>query len=182
MRPFLVVGILVAVQLVTGCGTPGGPSGGRPAASPGAVREPPRGAIREIPPGALASPAKPVPAGAWRGETLAWLGIPYRLGGADRRGIDCSGFVAQVYQKLAGMRLPRTAAAQFQWGRAVDAKNLRAGDLVFFQTEGRSISHVGICLGGNQFIHASLSHGVTISSLREEYYAKRYRGARRLLD
>jgi hypothetical protein len=189
MRLLLLAAILVAMSLATGCGTPGGPSGARPVVRPGATPGPPReapppsaGAIREVPPGALDRPGKPVPTGAWRGEALAWLGIPYRFGGVDRKGIDCSGFVAQVYKKLAGVRLPHSAAAQFQWGRPVSLKNLRPGDLVFFQTEGRSISHVGISIGGNQFIHASLSHGVTISSLREDYYAKRFRGARRLLD
>ncbi len=109
----------------------------------------------------------------------SYLGIRYRWGGITSRGFDCSGFVLAMYRKI-GINLPHSAAAQFGVGKPVAFNNLKPGDRVYFQTYKRGASHVGIYIGGGKFIHASSAkHGVIISSLFENYYSKRYLGARR---
>lgn len=111
---------------------------------------------------------------------LAYCGTRYRSGGTSRGGFDCSGFVRYVYSKY-GLKLPHSSAAQARLGVSVSKSELKAGDLVFFQTNGRSISHVGIYMGGGKFVHASNhGRGVTTDSLSSSYYAPRYRGARRV--
>jgi cell wall-associated NlpC family hydrolase len=119
--------------------------------------------------------------GAWRSAVNAWLGVPYRYGGTDRRGIDCSGFTRQLYHSVAGLDLPHNTAAQIGLGAKVARVALRPGDLVFFSEPGRGVIHVGLSLGSDQFAHASVRRGVIISSLGETYYAIRWCGARRLL-
>jgi cell wall-associated NlpC family hydrolase len=111
-----------------------------------------------------------------------YLGVTYRYGGSNpSAGLDCSGFVFIVYAEL-GVKLPRTSALQFQAGITVERENLQEGDLVFFDTLGRGVSHVGIYLGDDQFIHAASNPGkVTISSLSEKYWQPKYLGARRVL-
>ncbi len=107
-----------------------------------------------------------------------WEGVPYRLGGMSKRGIDCSGFVVQTYQSRFGVQLPRTTALQREVGHSVSKSQLRAGDLVFFKT-GWSSRHVGIYLGDSQFLHASTSQGVMISSLNNSYWKQKYWLSRR---
>jgi len=114
-------------------------------------------------------------------EMLALLGTPYDYSGTNENGIDCSGFTSLVYQRTFGKLLPRSSSDQFVQGKDVDAANLRFGDLVFFTT-GDVPSHVGIYVGFNLFIHASVSSGVTVSSLTSEYYRKRFVGARRIIE
>ena len=106
-----------------------------------------------------------------------YLGIRYRWAGSSpSSGFDCSGFTMYMYRKV-GVGLPHNAAMQYRYGRAVPRRNLRAGDLVFFN----GLGHVGIYLRGNRFIHASSSGGnVKISSLSGTWYGARYVGARRL--
>ncbi len=114
---------------------------------------------------------------------LNWLGTPYRFGGASSDGIDCSGFVRQLFAEVAHVWLPRTAAAQYTLGLPVRREELQFGDLVFFHTRRHAyVSHVGIYLGDDLFAHASSRGGVTISSLRSTYYRKRFIGARRLTE
>ena len=120
-------------------------------------------------------------------EASTYLGTPYRMGGTTKRGIDCSAFVLNVYGRSVGIGLPRVAAAQAQEGERIEKENLEKGDLVFFQTRGSRISHVGIVQdvtpeGEIKFIHASSSKGVTISSLNEKYWGARYRFAKRVLN
>jgi cell wall-associated NlpC family hydrolase len=110
-----------------------------------------------------------------------WLGTPYRGGGLDTSGIDCSGLTRQLYRSVAGIALPHNAAQQFLLGVSVPASALKAGDLVFFSERGRGIFHVGLVLAGDQFAHASATRGVMISSLREPYFASRFHGARRFV-
>jgi cell wall-associated NlpC family hydrolase len=110
------------------------------------------------------------------------LGRPYKGRSRWETGLDCSKFVRDVYQEFNRMQLPRTAAEQYQEGKDVARSHLKFGDLVFFRTERDRISHVGIYVGFNEFIHASTSNGVIISNLSEEYWARRYVGARRVLD
>ena len=110
-----------------------------------------------------------------------FLGTKYRFGGTSKKGIDCSGFTLKVFKKH-GTNLPRTASKQASKGKHVAKKNLKPGDLVFFKnTYKKGISHTGIYLGNNLFIHASSSaKKVVISSLSKRYYRKHYAGARRL--
>ncbi len=108
---------------------------------------------------------------------------PYVFGGGNpRRGLDCSSFTMYVYRKL-GVKLPRTARAQFNVGVPVDPKDLKVGDLVFFRTYARYPSHVGIYIGNGKFVHfSSMFHGLAISSMRHPYFRKRFIGARRVLS
>lgn len=111
---------------------------------------------------------------------LACRGTNYRRGGTSRGGFDCSGFTRYVFAKY-GVSLPHSSAAQAGTGRSVSRDELQQGDLVFFETSSRGISHVGIYIGGGSFVHAaSRGRGVTVDSLNSGYYAPRYRGARRV--
>lgn len=109
------------------------------------------------------------------------IGVSYKTGGTTTNGFDCSGFTSYVYKKL-GLSLPRTSAAQYKVGTAVSKSNLKAGDLVFFNTSGRGVSHVGIYVGSGKFAHSSSSRGVIISPLSQSYYANRYVGAKRIMS
>jgi len=111
----------------------------------------------------------------------SYLGTPYAGQSPHKTGLDCSQFARDVYRRFNKTQLPRTAAAQFTSGRKVDKGHLRFGDLVFFRTNGRSISHVGIYVGHNEFIHASSTLGIIITGLNEKYWNQRYAGARRIL-
>lgn len=106
-----------------------------------------------------------------------YIGTPYVYGGTTTRGFDCSGYTQRVFSDL-GIKLNRTSSSQYSQGTAVTS--LVPGDLVFFNTSGRGISHVGIYIGNNQFIHSSTSKGVIISGLSENYWSKRYVGAKRV--
>jgi len=108
-----------------------------------------------------------------------WKGTPYRFGGMSKRGIDCSGFVALGFKDKFGITLPRTTDEQRSIGQSVSKSQLREGDLVFFKT-GWSTRHVGIYIGNHQFLHASTSQGVMISSLNNSYWKQKYWLARRL--
>ncbi len=115
-------------------------------------------------------------------EILGLTGTPYALGGSSENGMDCSAFTAHVYEKAAGRSLPRSTVDQYKIGRSVHNSRLKFGDLVFFNTTGESPSHVGIFIGDDLFAHASVSWGVTVSSLESSYYKKRYIGARRVVE
>ena len=107
-----------------------------------------------------------------------FLGRPYVYGANGPNAFDCSGFTSYVYRHF-GVSLPRTARSQFSAGSAVSRDNLAPGDLVFFNTVGY-LGHVGLYIGGGDFIHAASSGRVKISSLNEGYYRTRYAGARRV--
>ncbi|QBF83111.1 peptidase P60 [Shewanella maritima] len=110
-----------------------------------------------------------------------WQGVPYRLGGMDKRGTDCSGLVVLAYQSLVGGSIPRTTEQQTSLGYKVAKSELQAGDLVFFKTSWRG-RHVGIYLSNRQFLHVSSSRGVMISSLDNVYWQPRYWFASRLVN
>lgn len=108
------------------------------------------------------------------------IGTPYLYGGTTTKGFDCSGFIQYVYEKV-DIKLPRTTKMQAKEGEQVEKKNLRSGDLVFFNTDGTGISHAGIYMGDGLFSHSSASKGVQISKLSEKYFANRYVTARQIL-
>ncbi|WP_404427527.1 NlpC/P60 family protein [Ureibacillus chungkukjangi] len=110
-----------------------------------------------------------------------YIGTPYRYGGTTASGFDCSGFTQKVFSEL-GISLTRTTSSQYAQGTSVSKSNLEVGDLVFFNTSGRGVSHVGIYVGNNSFTHASSSKGITTSKLSESYWATRYIGAKRIAE
>jgi hypothetical protein len=101
-----------------------------------------------------------------------WFGTRYKLGGTTKRGIDCSALTGALLLAVYGFNLPRTARQQYDATDHIDKDELQEGDLVFFNTHG-GVSHVGVYLENDYFLHAS-THGVTISSLDDHYYAKRF--------
>jgi probable lipoprotein NlpC len=110
-----------------------------------------------------------------------WYGTPYRYGGLDRGGVDCSGFVYRTFSDRFDMQLPRSTAQQTGLGTKVSRDELMPGDLVFFKTgSGENGLHVGIYDTNDEFIHASTSKGVTRSSLNNVYWRKVYWQARRI--
>jgi lipoprotein Spr len=107
-----------------------------------------------------------------------WMGTPYRLGGTTKDGIDCSALTQILFTNLYGINLPRTAREQYDFSRKISRAELKEGDLVFFNTIG-GVSHVGMYLQNNKFIHASTS-GVTISDLYDDYWMRKFIGVGRI--
>lgn len=155
--------------------TPGGGAG--PGSTTGAeVPRPVPG--RPRPPGTAGS--IPVDGYALSGTALSLRGVPYLNGGSTPSGFDCSGFVQYVFGQN-GVALPREVREQFRLGRTVDRDRLEAGDLVFFTTVAPGASHVGIALGGDQFVHAPSRSGVVrVEHLTAPYWSNRYVGARKI--
>lgn len=113
-------------------------------------------------------------------EAAEWLGTPYRYAGSSRAGVDCSGLVQNVFGSV-DRKLPRNSAEQAGRGEGINLSEAMAGDLVFFNTSGAGVSHVGILINQEEFIHASTSSGVMISRLDETYYRTRLLFVRRVL-
>ena len=110
------------------------------------------------------------------------LGRPYTGRSKWEVGIDCSAYTREAFHAFNSMQLPRTVEEQFKVGKEISRNRMKFGDLVFFRTERTRVSHVGVFIGFNQFIHVSSSNGVTINNLSEDYWARRYVGARRVLE
>ena len=141
--------------------------GGSPAAAPGAP-EAGRGRRTSIDGYAVT------------GTALSLRGAPYRNGGSDPQGFDCSGFTQYVFARHS-IALPREVREQYRLGKAVAAADLTPGDLLFFTTTEPGASHVAIAIGGNEFIHAPSSSGVVrVERLGSSYWSPRFLGARRL--
>lgn len=111
-------------------------------------------------------------------SAFRYMGVPYVFGGTTPNGFDCSGFVQYVFREN-GVNTPRMAHHQFYAGTPITKDQLRPGDLVFFETYTKGISHVGIYIGNGNFIHASSKGAVRVDDLNAEYYTNRYRGAAR---
>ena len=103
-----------------------------------------------------------------------WYGIPYKYGGKDKKGIDCSNFASTLYSNVYSKPLTGTSSSIFDQCKAVSKSNLEEGDLVFFKIDGDNISHIGVYLQNNKFVHATTKKGVMIDDLDEEYYKKYY--------
>ncbi len=133
-------------------------------------------------PGAIRPPhSAPQASSAVVATALQLEGRPYRNGGSDPTGFDCSGLVRYVFGRH-GVTLPRNVRDQFQAGLAVPRSALVPGDLVFFSTTGRGATHVGIVVARDSFLHAPSERGVVrVESLSGDYWARRYVGARRIL-
>jgi len=123
------------------------------------------------------SAAPPSRYGGVVGVAMQYLGVPYRWGGADPSGFDCSGFIMYVYAQV-GVSLPHYTGAQWGMGVAVSQSDLQSGDLVFFN----GLGHAGIYIGGGQFVHAPHTGDVVkVSGMGDSWYASTYMGARRIL-
>ena len=110
----------------------------------------------------------------------SWLGVPYKYGGTDRNGIDCSAFVGAIYKEVYGITLNRTANDMTRNVNFIPRSQLREGDLVFFKNSNGKVSHVGIYLKDNLFAHSSTSNGVSVSSLENTYWKKHFYKAGRV--
>jgi cell wall-associated NlpC family hydrolase len=167
----LPLAILLAASVSGACAARGGVPVPRP--FPGASLPP--SAVEPAP-----EPPAPVPVPELISTALRFRGVPYRNGGSDPSGFDCSGFVQYVFGQF-GTLLPREVRDQYQLGRNVDLDDVQAGDLIFFETVSRGASHVGMVIGGGEFVHAPSSRGVVrVERYDSEYWARRFVGARRV--
>ncbi|MDV6373979.1 peptidoglycan endopeptidase [Deinococcus arenicola] len=135
-------------------------------------------------PSRAAAPAASVGGGAFvRTAAARFLGVRYALGGSGSNGLDCSSFTQSVFRNM-GINLPRTTGGQWNSGRAVSRRDLRSGDLVFFNTMGRTASHVGVYVGDGMMANANSYHGKTMVEplFANAYWASRYNGARRVMN
>src|SRR5690625_3320876 len=107
-----------------------------------------------------------------------WYGITYKCGGVSRTGIDCCACTCIMLVMVYVISLPRSVREQYRFGNRISKSDLMQGDLVFFNTTG-GVSHVGVYLSNNKFVHASASSGVMISDLDDVYFSRRYLGAAR---
>lgn len=177
MRLYSFILFLLTFALLSGCGVVPRGQGPSDAARPNADSSSGGGERARVM--AAVSPARSMQASleqAYRD----WRGTPYVLGGASREGVDCSRFVSIVFDRYFGVEVADYTREQLQEGRGVNRGGLRPGDLVFFRT-GRATLHVGIIVEGEEFLHASTSQGVMVSSLDEAYWSSRYLTARRVM-
>lgn len=115
-------------------------------------------------------------------EARTWLGVPYVMGGADRKGADCSGFLVSVYRDVADIKLPRTTSQQREHCIPIDKDQLAAGDILFFSSKrsGGKVAHVAMYIGNGRMIHASSSRGVVEDDITLKYYLDHYLGSGRV--
>lgn len=115
-------------------------------------------------------------------NAMSLIGLSYRFGGnSPTQGLDCSGFMQYIFKRSMGITLPRTSAEMATVGQQVDRANLKPGDMVFFSTSGRRISHVGMYIGNDRFIHAPRTgRNIEITSLSSNYWNSKYVTARRV--
>jgi len=116
--------------------------------------------------------------GALENIIKPWIGTPYKFGGESKSGIDCSGFVMQVFRKYKGIELPHSTRESFKMGKNISKSDLQKGDVVFFGNW-LGVNHSGIYMGNNTFAEASSSRGVIYEKFNSGYWAPKYKGARR---
>ncbi|MFT6927842.1 MAG: putative lipoprotein NlpC [Psychromonas sp.] len=127
------------------------------------------------------TPQEDLPSVLLGNEFDIWEGTPYRYGGANKQGIDCSALIQKIYLSSFNIKLPRTTERQSRQGYPINKNKLQVGDLVFFKTS-LTENHVGIFIGKGQFLHASSSQGVMISALNNSYWRSKYWQSRRILN
>lgn len=115
-------------------------------------------------------------------EAFDWLGTPYHFGGKSKNGIDCSAFVSQVFRKVFGITLLGSCRDIYQRCTTINKEELTEGDLVFFNIRGKYLSHIGIYLQNNKFIHASVHGGVIVDDLDSPYYKNYFYKAARIVQ
>jgi len=101
-----------------------------------------------------------------------WTGVKYKLGGLDKRGIDCSGFALLLQKDIYGKSLPRRSKDQADAVKKRSLSNLKEGDLIFFSFGGKEVDHVGVYLNGDFFVHASTTRGVIVDDLTLPVYQR----------
>lgn len=174
--------VAVATALTTWACASGGAAGGVAVPRPFPGGPAPPGRAAEAPPAAADGVVRAAPVSPDVVATaLSLRGTPYRNGGSEPSGFDCSGFVQWVFARHATF-LPRETQAQYQAGEPVPLDAVQPGDLVFFETVARGASHVGVVVGGGQFVHAPSSRGVVrVESYDAAYWSARFVGARRIV-
>lgn len=184
--------VAVSAALMVGCAAPrprSGTSTGLAYRPPGAF-EPAHVEVPRAPRPAQLGPVSrggSVPAGQrstatdWKTAAARWLDVPYKLGGGTRSGLDCSGLAQVLHRDVVGNPIPRTTVALWGGGLPVAQGDLRPGDLVFFSrsSTGDGVSHVGVAVGGWEFVHASTSRGVRHDRIDARHWQERWMGARR---
>jgi len=172
-----VILVLCYAALSGACASTGGTP--HPFPTPGPPSKP---SAPPAPPSAPDSPRTPISDYDVVGAALDLRGAPYKNGGTDPNGFDCSGFTQYVFAKY-GVSLPREVRDQFKTGAPVDRKALEPGDLIFFTTTEPGASHVGIAVGGDEFVHAPSTSGVVrVERFTSSYWAPRFIGGRRVLS
>ena len=186
--PLGSMAMLATVALTGACASTGAVPRPFPTPRPAAAPAPTPNSGTPAPTPATGTPGTPTTAAgsspiaySLTSTALGLRGAPYRNGGSDPSGFDCSGFVRYVFGQH-GIAVPRTVTEQFHAGRQVDQQHVEPGDLVFFTTVAPGASHVGISLGGDEFIHAPSGAGeVKVERMSAPYWATRFVGARRVL-
>lgn len=175
MRALLIVVLVCSSACAASGGTP------RPFPRPGGhAAEPPAASLPNGGASPTRTPLLRTDGYEVSGTALSLRGVPYRNGGTDPQGFDCSGFVWYVFAQH-GLSVPRTVEEQYRAGGSVAPTDLQAGDLVFFTTVAPGASHVGIVVGGDSFVHAPSSNGVVrVERFGSGYWASRFIGARRM--
>jgi cell wall-associated NlpC family hydrolase len=176
-RPRAPSALLVLIALAAAaCASSGNP---RPRPFPGAPPPPASTPSSPAEPSVVVPPAS-VAVSTIVDTAMNLRGVPYRNGGSDPSGFDCSGFVQWVFAKN-GVLLPREVREQYGAGQKIGLREVQPGDLVFFETVSRGASHVGLVIGADQFVHAPSSTGVVrVERFTATYWARRFVGARRI--
>lgn len=165
---------LAATLLLAGCATEPDPM--RTSVTPNPRYNPPG------PSQPVVNPSNPPIVGesAWGSEAAKWIGVPYRAGGDSRAGMDAMTLVRRMYENVARIVLPKDIGELSRTGFAIPRDQLRPGDLVFFEEDGK-VNHVGIFLGDGRIVHADSARGVMYSLLTDPELATNYKTARRIL-